>query len=210
MDMNRDTEVPKCDKGSGLLGNFPRIVVLFAVVGLLLSVAAGPFAVISIGCLFLIGFCVLAVKRCHKKARMIFVLLYLCTGSVFFVLGASAHLVFSLAGNVLFTAAIILSITSQDDRFTESTIYTGCSITLSCFALTSMLAGLLIHETLGNGALLTFFVAFFVALMAVVNLFGSGEILRISGIVKLIVLLCAGFITINLFNRITEAVRELK
>ncbi|MBW8042154.1 MAG: hypothetical protein FVQ85_19440 [Planctomycetes bacterium] len=122
-----------------------------------------------------------------KLLASISVFFSLC-GTIFLILGASLHELYGVASPVFFVAAVVLLAKRRKGKTARSTFYITASIITGSIGIFFLILGLHVHPVLKYGSILLYFCAAFVVYCFVI-IIASGEIVRISGIVKVILLL---------------------
>jgi len=118
---------------------------------------------------------------------VISIILILC-GILFLVLGASLHELYGVVSPAFFVPATVLFVKTQKGKITLSTIYTIASVITGPVGAVFLILGLHVHPVFAYGALLLYFYAAF-AVYCFVIIIADGEIIKISGIVKVVLLL---------------------
>jgi len=115
--------------------------------------------------------------------------------------------IFALVTPFLFGAAIYFLLNTQKEKLKRSTIYVLWSIGTAFLSVFFLEIGLHINESLG-GVLPYLCIIAFTALLAVVNIIATGEILKLSGVAKILLLLVAGWMLGRLAVLELERVRQ--
>ena len=118
---------------------------------------------------------------------VISIILILC-GILFLVLGASLHELYGVVSPAFFVPATVLFVKTQKGKITLSTFYITATIITGSIGVLFMILGLHVHPVFNYGCILMYFCAAFGGYCFII-IIASGEILRISGIVKVILLL---------------------
>ncbi len=137
---------------------------------------------------------------------VISIILILC-GILFLVLGASLHELYGVVSPAFFVPATVLFAKTQKGKLTRSTVYTIASIITGSVGAVFMILGLHVHPVFAYGALLLYFCAAF-AIYCFVIIIASGEILKISGILKVVLLLIIGITLARIVVVTLEGVRR--
>jgi len=115
--------------------------------------------------------------------------------------------IFGLVTPFLFGAAIYFLLNTQKEKLKRSTIYILWSVGTAFLSVLFLEMGLHIDESLGGGLPYLYIIAF-AALLAFANIIVTGEILKLSGIAKILLLLVAGWMLGRLGVLELERVRQ--
>ncbi|MCD6340926.1 MAG: hypothetical protein J7L51_03145 [Desulfurococcales archaeon] len=176
----------------------------------LLVVVVTPFGgVLSLPAFLLVALLLLA-ESWKKKSKVFFALLYACIAVACLALAGTPVEVFDVLGAIgdLFAiSAIILAAQSQRGKLRRSSPYLLASIALGCYGVLHMALAHVTDVFSPNATILVFVVAFLMGLMSLTRILSTGEILRPSGIGKVILLLVIGFMTVSFVGRLLERAR---
>lgn len=128
-------------------------------------------------------------------------------GAVFLVLAACIHELFVVVSSPLFIGAIFCGVKTQEKKMAGSTIYIIASIITGSVGLLFLILGLYVHPVFDYGAFLLYFHAAF-GIYSFVIIIASGEIFKISGIVKILLLLTIGCLIARVTVVTLEGIRE--
>ena len=145
----------------------------------------------------------------HRRKRIFTKVAVFCgiAGAVFLVLAANMHELFGIASLPLFVGAIFLWVKTQEKKMVRSTIYVIASIITGSIGVLFLILGLYVHPVFDYGAFLLYFHAAF-GVFSFVIIIASGEIFKISGIVKILLLLTIGCLIARVTVVTLEGIRE--
>ncbi len=126
-------------------------------------------------------------QKTVKLLTSISVLFSLC-GTIFLILGASLHELYGVASPVFFIAAVVILVKTRKGKTALSTFYITATIITGSIGSFFIILGLHVHPVFDYGFILLYICAAFGGYCFII-IIASGEILRISGIVKVILLL---------------------
>lgn len=146
-----------------------------------------------------------SAETCRKSSRFVLWFILLSGGGIAaMMLGAVLHETLGLAAPFLFSGSVYLLLNTQKEKLKRSTIYVSWSVVTAFLGMLFLELGAHIDECLGCGVLLYPYIAVFASLLALANIITSGEILKFSGIAKILVLVAVAW----MFGRL--AVLELE
>ena len=109
-------------------------------------------------------------------------------GTIFLILGASLHELYGVASPVFFIVAVGLLAKTRKAKTALSTFYITASIITGSIGAFFMIIGLHVHPVFNYGGILLYLCAAF-GVYCFIIIIASGEILKISGILKVILLI---------------------
>ena len=146
-------------------------------------------------------------KKPTKRFLASFSIIFILCGILFLILGASVHELYSVISPAFFVAATLLLIKTQQAKIKRSTGYITASIITGSVGVLFLILGLYVHPVFAYGASLLYLYAGF-GVYSFVIIIASGEILKISGIVKVVLLLIITIIIARIAVVTLEKVRH--
>lgn len=109
--------------------------------------------------------------------------------AMFIALGISINEIFGLPAGIFLILCIIFAADTQKHKMKRATFYTIMSFLFFCFGSLFVTLGEHIHLTFGFGIILLYAAGAWACIMSFRMILADGEIIKISGIVKLICLI---------------------
>ena len=135
-----------------------------------------------------------SARNRRKSSRSVLWFILLSGGGIIaMMLGAVLHETLGLATPFLFSGSVYLLLNTQKEKLKRSTIYVSWSEITAFLGVLFLELGAHIDECLGGGVLLYLYIAVLAALFAFANIITSGEILKFSGIAKILVLVAVAW-----------------
>ncbi len=130
-----------------------------------------------------------------RKKRTYFLLsiALFCGGVVASAVGPFLPEIVELSSAFFFSGAVYFLLCTQKDKLKRSTIYVLWCIITAFLGVLFLELELHVAEWLGGAGMMYPFIAFFLALFAFANILVTGEIIRLSGIAKILLILLAGW-----------------
>jgi hypothetical protein len=114
-------------------------------------------------------------------------------GVVSFLLGQVLPEIVGFASPFLFSASVYLALRTHKDKLKNSTIYVTWAIITAFMGVVFLELGIHVEEWLGYTTLFYPIIAFFLSLFAFGYILVTGEIIKLSGIAKILLLLIAAW-----------------
>lgn len=148
--------------------------------------------------------------RRHRSNKILWSLVCVIAGVVLGFLSAIVHPIFSGVNPAFFVAAIILALLTIEPRIRRSTVLITASILTGALATGITLMGVYIHPVFqhAGGPLIYVAIACALGLLGFARIVASLEIIRLSGILKLVILFAAGMALARLTVGVLESLRH--
>ena len=117
--------------------------------------------------------------------------------TLFIILGIIVHGIFGLPAGIFLILCIIFVADTQKHKMRRTTFYTIMSFLFFCFVIVSFTLGEHVHLAFGASAVLLCGAGAWAFIMTFRMLLADGEIIKISGIVKLICLILVMFLSMK-------------
>ena len=113
------------------------------------------------------------------------------------ILGISIHEIFGFPASIFLILCIIFAADTQKHRMRRTTIYTIMSFLFFCFGSVFFTLGVDAHSTFLMGIMLIYGAGVWACIMTFIFILSDREIIKISGIVKLIYLILIVSLTVE-------------
>lgn len=117
--------------------------------------------------------------------------------ALFIILGIIVHGIFGLPAGIFLILCIIFAADTQKHKTRRTTFYTIMSFLFFCFVIVSFTLGEHVHLAFGASAVLLCGAGAWACIMTFRMLLTDGEIIKISGIVKLVCLILVIFLSMK-------------
>ncbi len=128
-----------------------------------------------------------------RKTFYLLSVVFFCGGAVAVAIGRFLPEIVELSAAFLLSGAIYFLLNTQRDKLKRSTIYVLWCIITAFLGVLFLELGIHIADWLGNATLMYPFIAFFLALFAFAYIIFTGEIIKLSGIAKILLILLAAW-----------------
>ncbi len=134
--------------------------------------------------------------QCLRKRSSFFLwpIVLSCVGAVALLLGQVLLETIGFAAPFLFSASVYLLLVAQKEKLQRSTIFVLWAIITAFLGVLFLELGIHVKEWLGDTTLIYPFIAFLLSLFAFAHILITGEILKLSGIAKILLLLVAAWL----------------